>query len=274
MKKILKSALLGAICLSTFATISNAQVEETTYALDVRGWNVFAASDFNGFAYCFARRSDGQNNYRLAWDRRSWSLGTNYLHSSSNFNTDLEIGNQRYTVQGKNEGDYSVLTLGAGEIAAIKAGSVAYWDIHNATIEMSLRGTTAAILKVEECVQREGVEMSHGGSTHNAAPTVVESDTARLGGNCPDLGSNASRDLGGPATIEFDFQVTDGPALGIYWIDQNGIIIDTGALFSSRETPTVLQTYVGHRFIVKDQGGTCYGGVYEAQSGNSYYVVR
>lgn len=137
---------------------------EAFYAA-ARGWNVFHASGPSGFAYCFAEsvRSDGAA-LRLGWDGLQWQLAvpvTSYPEWQGTLQIDGMGSGRGYgsggdDASGTAVGGWTIVWLGLAELDGLQKGQGAVVGIGRGDFDFSLSGSTAAILKVEECVSRQG----------------------------------------------------------------------------------------------------------------------
>lgn len=149
------------------------------YYSETRGWRVFAARVGGRFGYCFgeAAREDG-SIFRLGWDGQQWQLAVP-MSSSPDWQGTLEIdgagSGQGYRhggafISGTAIGDWTIAWLGEAELDGLRQGKVAVLGVGKADYDFRLSGSTAAILKVKECVGRSG-----GGAGQAAAPAAPPS---------------------------------------------------------------------------------------------------
>ncbi|MBO0903571.1 hypothetical protein [Jiella sonneratiae] len=191
-----QNLVLGATIALTFAGSATAQQNdyggydivaapkgESFYA-DTRGWRVFAARARGKFAYCFAeaRRSDG-SAFRLGWDGQQWQLAVPVV-SRPDWRGTLRIdgagsgqGYQRGGdfISGTATGRWTIAWLGEAELDGLRQGKAAVLGVGKADYDFALSGSTAAVLKVKECVGRSGEAASA------AAPEPTEATAARFG---------------------------------------------------------------------------------------------
>ena len=157
-------------------------------------------------------------------------------------------------------------------------------DVQKASIDHMLSGTSATILKIEECFAQTGRPDLQGpvfvgtAATNDIVPrdsagNTIENDAYRMGMGCPRVGTMRSPASDIPAQVEFRHGVADGTAVSVYWLDFNGEPVEMAGLFSLNPVVS-LNTYVGHKFIAKDIQGTCHGGVITVGSGRTAYVIR
>jgi hypothetical protein len=136
---------------------------ESFYA-SARNLNVFSGWGPAGFGYCFAEGVRDNAAYRLGWDGLQWQLAVP-ITSSPDWQGVLQIDGQGsgrgYLSGGENisgtaVGGWSIAWLGGAELDGISKGSVAVLGVGRGDFDFSLSGSAAAILKVEECVARQG----------------------------------------------------------------------------------------------------------------------
>lgn len=138
------------------ASILPAQSFEKTYA-SVRGWNVSSVYDNGGaFVYCAANFETRGASLRIATDGQTWGIGTNSTLRGQ-FTGQLEIDN-RGGQRGFDGGDdgWGTTQLAGWEVADLKKGSIVGIEAGEGFHEFSLSGSTAAMLKAEECATNAG----------------------------------------------------------------------------------------------------------------------
>lgn len=137
---------------------------EEFYA-DTRGWRVFAGRVGGGFGYCFAEavRGDG-SALRLGWDGQQWQLAVP-ITSRPDWEGTLQIdgagSGQGYRrggdyISGTASGGWTIAWLGEAELDGLRQGKFAVLGVGRADYDFRLSGSTAAVLKVQECVDRSG----------------------------------------------------------------------------------------------------------------------
>ena len=230
---------------------------ETAYG-EARGWRVGAARSGAGFAYCFAEAPRrGGPAVRLGWDGMQWQLAAQ-VPAPADWQGSLQVdgagAGRGYRsggdlVSGTAAGGWTIAWIGLPELDALRQGSQAVLGVGRGDVDFALSGSAAAILKVEECVQR-------GGQAPQAAARPAPATGASGASRCPDPRSMVSRDSGGQASAYF-VNATDR-ALMIYWVDRSGNLVEMGPL--PVNDGTTLTTTIGHTFQVQDFQGLCYGG--------------
>ena len=149
------------------------------YYADTRGWRVFAGEVSGRFGYCFAEsvRGDG-SAFRLGWDGQQWQLAVP-ITSRPDWEGTLQIdgagSGQGYRrggdfISGTASGGWTIAWLGEAELDGMRQGKFAVLGVGKADYDFRLAGSTAAVLKVQECVGRSG-----GGAGQAAAPAAPPS---------------------------------------------------------------------------------------------------
>lgn len=269
LKRISKITGL-ALAMALGGGAVGAQTVDHVYASNVRGWTVYSVEHNGGFDFCYA---DMLNSTRLAFDGRQWLVGQNSNGlSGPGF---VSVGKADADVFWERVDDiWSVAFITHGMLDQIKRGSTLTIEIGGTIWDHPLTGSTAAALKVQECANNGGVlpvAKPTAPAPRVAAP--IESDAHRMGAGCPVLGTVKSMGNGGPTTV--DFWITQNPnrgAVSIYWLDGNGMPVEMP--LPNDQGHLNLNSTVGHHFIAKDFGGTCYGGVMTAGPGGSVFHIQ
>lgn len=156
---------------------------ESFYA-SARNWNVFSANASTRHAYCFAEavRSDG-TAHRIGYDGAQWQLAVP-VTASPDWQGVLQIdgvgAGQGYLrggqdVSGTAVGGWTIAWLGLAELDGLKQGKTAVLGVGRGDYDFPLTGSTAAILKVEECVARAGIAPPAGTVQTPAEPSEITS---------------------------------------------------------------------------------------------------
>ena len=271
-----KPQVQTAINTQGFSDIVNVPNSTEHKYASVRGWDVYGGNVGGQFEYCVAEKNDGGSVLRFGVDKNfgQWQLAVPYP-ARREWEGQLEIdGNAQFT-QGTSDGQWSIAWLNnAYDLERIRNGNVLILDIGKASIDHTLRGSAAVILKIEECVNNRGkrprVVAKRISKPRNNYQ--VESDAHRMGTGCPRLGTVFSPNSNTPATIEFIDQASqaDG-AKQVYWIDGQGNPVSI-SIFDNRRAN--ISSYTGHKFVVKNFDGRCFGGVYEVRAGHNRFFIR
>ncbi|WP_373356110.1 hypothetical protein [Pseudoroseicyclus sp. CXY001] len=269
---------LAAMLLSLLTGLAGPAAAERVSYGTVRGWAVNANIDADGtFRNCVANNSDSMV---LLYDGLGFTLGVPTRQPDGERGGSLSVdGANRSALWVVNNGQ-ARLPLGDGLADELAEGSALFAKVGSATADRySLDGTAATFEKLQECVERRGRARGGAAAVPAApapAPAVVpmapepaESDAARLGRGCPAWGQ--FRSPPGNAAAEVIFRNDAEQAVSIYWIAEDGEIIEREALLPDEEV--ALQTFAGQYFLAKDAEGTCHGGVIQVAPGQSSFVI-
>ncbi|MBV0911596.1 hypothetical protein [Anianabacter salinae] len=273
------TAILSAcLTLAALAGSAGAQtIEAKPYFNNVRGWNVVAFIDNGRHAGCGMERPSGAFDFGLGRENGAWFL-LFPSNAQDGATSSAIIDLDRYSE------DFQLVSrmglwgapLPETWVRQIAGGSSMVVTMNNRQFPMSLSGTSAAILKVEECDARQG------GGMAVAVPAVpqpmprplvqppVESDAARMGAGCPVYGSFRSPDLQDYARVTF--YNTRPHAVTVYWLDHAGHTVEIAPLLGGESS--TIDTTAGAYFLAKNFEGTCFGGVIEAAFGESDYFIQ
>jgi hypothetical protein len=146
-----------------------------------RGWQVMAAFQNRKFTFCYAEpESEPANNrVRIGFDSQQWQVAIP-VRARRDWEGTFEVDGQGGGNGGGNEasgtsaGGRAIAWLGAGEVDLMRNGSVAILSIGRVDYDFSLDGAAAAMLKIEECVQRRGQQTAQA-----AQPPVQPRPAAR-----------------------------------------------------------------------------------------------
>jgi hypothetical protein len=269
------TAWLKAIALALSAGITGAaaaQADEdyADYGA-TRGWSILAISNDGSFTRC-GGVSDSFP-FTLELSAEGWVLTVDGpLDSPPEVPAYADV--DRYSFEGTfypmSNGRYGMF-MEEGMVEAMRAGDRLLVTLDGQTTEASLAGSTAAMLKIEECVERGGVP-PRGGSIGQGGPAPVapvESDAARLGDGCPAFGAYASPASDVPAHVRF-YNASD-IAVSLYWIDFGGQIVEYAGTLPGESYE--VDSFVGHYWLAKDFDGTCHGGLIEITDGLNYIDI-
>lgn len=165
-KHLTKLMFLTFFAVFLGASSGYAQINEREYA-NVRGWQILATTDGNRFAYCGAITADsvaGMDQIQIAYDGTEWKIGRNDQTVNQYYGSML-VGNVRTTLNFTKGRSYWIAAdLTHNMVREIKSAGSMQLQIHSGDrLNYSMSGSTAALLKVEECVRnfgRRGVRQS------------------------------------------------------------------------------------------------------------------
>jgi len=257
------------------ATTGSAAADETFYG-ETRGWTTVALGDNGRFTGCAAT---------IARDGGTWGFGQHVsgqwrlafgapgLHGAQPVTIDIDRATFPYhTAEG--DGTNLYVSVDAASLDAVRRGNRMTVTLGNGqTANMTLAGTAAAMLKVQECVQNGGRPPAAGGTlpaVPGGAAAAVENDALRGGAGCPDFRRWASLGSNTPAVLTVTNR--SDRALTLYWIDFNGQPQEYAGTLPGETLQ--LDTYASHRWLARDFGGTCVGGVMDMAAGMNTYDLR
>lgn len=171
------------------------QANESFYGA-ARGWDIYKSHDVNRNAYCVAVNTrNGGNQVRIGWDGLQWQVAVP-VPSSPEWEGTLQIdgsGSGRGYLSGSDKvfgtsnSGWSIAQLGMAELDGIQKGGVAVLGIGRADYDFSLSGSSAAILKVEECFNNGGIAPAVSAAPPPPPPPPPPSPAAQAGAsNCTD----------------------------------------------------------------------------------------
>ena len=259
-------------------TVGGPGTTEKRYAV-VRDWSVYSGKTNGKFKYCVGQKSTHGSKLRLGYDNDQWQLSVPH-HTRPDWSGQLEVDGRTMNVSGTAAHRWAITWLGLRELEAIKNGNHLILNVGKFSFDHTLSGTSAVILKIQECLQSRGVVQGakrktaqspvvHQKPKRNAQPVYTNSGS----NNCPNFYQYRAIDSGVPATVEFDNR-TGNPngALKVYWIDFDGKLVEM-AIFNNYRVD--LNTSAQHSFVIRDRGGRCYGGVYTTEPvGHNSFIVQ
>lgn len=257
-----------AFCLAAPVLLPAAAGAQQVPYGEARGWMTIA--DFSGgrFLGCGAMINRDGGTWGIAQDAgRGWRLvfGAPGNHGVSDVTIDIDRATFPYH-QAEGDGINVYVPVDYGSLDAVRRGNWMTVSFPGgASGTLSLAGTAAAILKVEECVQNAGVVPGRA-----PAQRVVESDALRPDPSCPVFGQVRSPASQQPATIRFTNRADR--ALNVYWLDFDGQPQEYAGLMPGESTQ--IDSYAGHLWVARDFAGSCVGGVMQTGAGFSTYDLR
>ncbi len=153
--------------------------QESTYFASVRGWKVVVGAVNGRPAYCATIKDQGGSELRIGYGSEQWQVGIPYSAKRGEFVGSMELDGNVSGTAGVSDGKWTFLWLNLGERDALMNGQQVIFEVGKASMDYELSGTSAAIQKVEECVERRlsGDAVVAGGG----------------GGNQPNTGANPPR---------------------------------------------------------------------------------
>ena len=231
---------------------------------EARGWTVgLGHSPMGAPIYCAATSGAGWYDMTIGYASGQWQLILP-VSSRRDWQGSLTVDGQSESVSGTAVEGWTVVWLAAWNVEALMQGSAMRVQMDNQVYARPLNGSAAAILKVAECADRNGlssdaVEMVRmmSGAPADPMPAPAPGGVA-LSFGCPEPGTVRSVDGGTPFTATFRYAAQDRP-MTLYWLDQKGTPVPIGPL--GPDTPVLsVDTYGGHHFIaVANSDQSCPG---------------
>lgn len=136
----------------TFNIAGDPRMAEQVYG-QARKYTVYSGGDRARVQYCVAQRDFGGSTLRIGYDGGQWQLAVPY-GNDPNYQGQLEVDGRQFFAGGTSANGWTFAWIGLQELEAIQSGSLMILDVGRASLDFPLDGTTAAVLKVQECVQR------------------------------------------------------------------------------------------------------------------------
>ncbi|MFG1301054.1 hypothetical protein V5F49_14775 [Xanthobacter sp. V3C-3] len=237
--------MIAAVCALGAAASSAAQ--ETAYDR-VGRWSITAVFAGSQFGYCAADVDNGNVQFRIGTDGRSWQIGVPYYGNKKRvegyygFGAAAEVGNFRA------EGDgWASMPITADQLNAFRTLPEFSINLDRGEQTWKLNGAAVAMGKALECARNRG----------NKPSPPPQQQSAAGGKNCPAPGSVRSQNSNAPVTVNF-VNLSKIP-LNIMWIDFNGQWKKYHTL--APDSHKIQQTFGTHPWIAVDARGNCHGGV-------------
>lgn len=267
-------AALGLILTGFAAT---AQEEYTDYG-KTRGWDVLSITYDGSFMRCSGVSMDFP--FTLEKSSEGWSLTIDGpLDNPPEVvgYVDVDRASFEGTFYPQGNGRYAMF-LEDGLVESIRDGSRLQVEANGQITPAALSGSSAAMLKIEECMDRAGqVAAAPATPKPAAAPKpklaqtapAIEDDASNMGRGCPAYGGAPSPQSSDPAQVEFVNR--SDIAVSIYWLDFAGAPVEYAGLLPGEAV--TLDTYVGHLWLAKDFNMECHGGIWGANPGFTSYEI-
>lgn len=162
------SAVVPSARAQDVVNIANAKgAQESTYFASVRGWKVVVGAVNGRPAYCAAIKDQGGSQLRVGFDGGQWQVAIPYSAKRGDFVGSMELDGNVTGTAGISDGKWTFLWLNLGERDALMNGQQVIFEVGKASMDYDLSGTSAAIQKVEECVERRlsGSGVAAGGDS-------------------------------------------------------------------------------------------------------------
>lgn len=302
---IVTSVLNAMNPISVFAQ-ANEWVFDKPYTM-AGDWRIVAGSDLGDT--CVAETDNAQVTLRIMYTEYTgdWYVGVPYYEGGSPM---ASVGPGDFTNDGIQMETWVVdgwamhhFQNSDGMMKNLRGGSKFSIQLDRGLQTWSLKGSSKAMDLVLECAQNGGQNPTSnaanaaateqpsaqnpvhppkvqvttvppkGTKQQNAAALSAASTASATGGFglCPTVGSVVSTDAGGKATAKFIDQTAGGKPKTIYWVDREGKHVEMGSIVSGS---VIVNSHVGHKFLVKAVEGSCIGGAFEVMNGGSVFEIK
>jgi hypothetical protein len=165
-----KSVALSLCVATGFSSAAQAQVvhpeEQVAFYADTRGWDVYAINhSYNGFIGCRAVKNERGEQLALEYYSNMWQIVVPTQQTSTFGGAIMGVDKADFDAQFGFVSGYATKELTPAELQYLKRGSQLGVEINGDYPRYwSLSGSTAAILKIQECT-------SNGGQVRQAQAT-------------------------------------------------------------------------------------------------------
>lgn len=128
------------------------KISEQFYG-QARQYNVYSGGDRSRVRYCVAERNFGGSILRIGYDGGQWQLAVPYAVKPG-FYGGFNVDGQTSGISGTAANGWTFAWLSLPHLDALRQGNLLILDIGRASLDFTLDGSSAAILKVQECVQQ------------------------------------------------------------------------------------------------------------------------
>lgn len=177
---LLSAAVLGclAIVLAGESSAQTVHGPEQTYAYaNVRNWQVMSLDERNGVKGCRASVNQSGRTMMIEQYHGHWNLIVPTRQTSTFAGGVVKIDNAVYDSQFGIFNGYAVYQLYSDMLGKLKAGSKVSVRVNgDPELAFSLKGSTAAILKVQECVKTGGEAPTQQANAQQAGPAPGETE--------------------------------------------------------------------------------------------------
>ncbi|UJX47076.1 hypothetical protein [Xanthobacter sp. YC-JY1] len=242
----------GVLALSALGSSLPARAQETAYDRSGR-WTITAVFDNNQFGYCAADIDNGQVQFRIGTDGRSWQIGVPFYGNTGPLDVYYGFGGAAEMGTFHAEGDgWASMMINNDQLNAFRTLPEFSVNLDRGEQTFKLAGAAQALDKTLACARNRGQKASPP-----PQPPQPPQQNVTNGKNCPPFGS--VRSLNSNAPVKVMFVNESNIPLNIMWIDFNG---EWKKYHTLRPHSNVEQpTYGTHPWIAVDSRGTCHGGV-------------
>lgn len=257
-------------CLILSALPALAQEREVGSA---GGWDVVAGT-LGETTYCAADREVDGRAVRIRHDGADWALIFD-APEAEGLVTGFDIDGTAHPTGSTREGDLVSLALSEASKEAVRNGIVARIAFGAEEIELSLKGTAAAGLRVASCVEAGGAPVDDDSGLLVEPGAAAALETGPIGPGCPDREESVSAVDGPEGSVTLTWDRPEGaPGVVVYWLDPFGRLLPVPAPLSAATPEVTLAAYGGQSFLVRDATGACLGGLIRADGSAQTVAIR
>ncbi len=284
--------ILFSLFAGGLVTAAQAQdIQTQVYFPNVRGWEVSSILYNGSYGGCITRPLNAHSQApALGRENGVW-----YLISPSSqpdggwMQVDLAVDRANFQENAQVGYGVTAIEMSHDIAVAIARGKWLSAWYEGGSYRYSLTGSTAAMLKVEECDDRQGqiasirpapitprqqnTDISSIGwiePGHRVSPPY-DSDATFLGANCPQYGEYQS--LASTNGAFLHLKNNSNRAAKLFWIDFDGHNREWGTAGPGQTID--LQTYEHHSWLLKTYDGECLGGrLIVMGTGDQYLTVQ
>ena len=221
---------------------------------EVKGWRVYAIDhSMSGFLGCGAVKTEPAGPLVLENYQDNWQLVVSTGRSDADRYDGalISFDDRDIDSQFGFEGGHAVSHLTRDEIGFLmQASSLTVAINGEKPLRFNLSGSAAAVLKIRECVDRQGALHSTG-----AMPTAADYETIYVPSVEACLGGIATETTGDKRKIRFTADRSLDFPFDLYWIDFDGKRQPYSRLAPGQSVD--METYVGHQWVAELDKDAC-----------------
>ncbi|MEP9349775.1 hypothetical protein [Xanthobacter sp. KR7-225] len=224
-------------------------------------WNVVSVWVGPVFGYCAADTDNGQVQFRIGTDGRSWQIGVPYYGRRGKVEGYYGFGDAAEMGAFAAEGDgWASMPINRDQLDAFRNAPDFAVNLDRGLQVFNLDGAAAAIDIARQCARTQGQRQAAAAQPNRAPappPPAAPAPGPVAGRGCPPPGTVRSPKTSAPVKVLF-YNGTQMP-LDIMWIDFDGQWQRYHRL--KPDSNVTQSTYAGHAWIAVDPRGNCHGGV-------------
>lgn len=221
---------------------------------EVKGWRVYAIDhSSDGFLGCGAVKNEPAGPLIVENYQDRWQLVVPTRRSDADRYDGalISFDNRKIDSQFGFEGGHAVSHLTRDEIGFLmQAASLTVAINGEEPLRFDLSGSTAAVLKIRECLDRQGAS-----SVTGAMPAAADNETIYVPSVEACLGGIATETTGATRKVRFTADRTLDFPFDLYWIDFDGKRQPYTRLAPGQSID--METYVGHQWVAELDDDAC-----------------